>query len=62
MVLEIVVEDEVKQNTKDAEHTDGMNIKGTSAHGFPRLGFGHIEFGLCGKKIRQCGHNSSGKR
>lgn len=51
MVFEIVVEDEVKQNTKDAEHTDAVHIKSTSAHVFPRLGFADIELSLCGKEV-----------
>lgn len=40
MVLEIVIENEVKQNAENAEHTEAVDIKAWTTNEFPFIGFG----------------------
>lgn len=40
MVLEIVIENEVKQNTENAEHTEAVHIKARTTYNSPFIGFG----------------------
>lgn len=60
MILEVMIEYEIKQNAEDAEHTQAMHIECLAAKGFPRSGI--VLFGSLRRKEVSNGANEGGSK